>query len=131
MIAADTDILAARRASQELGRAVGFSLTELTFIATAISEVARNILSYAGWGEIRLALEERSGRAGLVVEATDHGPGIANVGAALQNGYQRSSGGGIGLPGAKKLMDEFEIRSIPGQGTTVTMRKWVAAHAAQ
>jgi serine/threonine-protein kinase RsbT len=125
-VAADTDIVEARQAGRELAARLGFSLTDLTMIATAISEVARNITTYAGRGEISLRLVHQSGRRGLVVVARDAGPGIADVDRALEDGYSTGRGMGLGLPGARRLMDDFEIDSAPGLGTTVTMRKWAA-----
>jgi serine/threonine-protein kinase RsbT len=118
------DIVVARQAGRDLAARLGFSLTDLTLIATAISEVARNITSYAGRGEIRLGVEERHGVSALVVEAADEGPGIADIEAALKDGYSSGAGLGIGLPGARRLMDDFEIHSELGRGTTVVMWKW-------
>lgn len=123
-VATSDDILVARQAGRDLAATLGFSLTDLTMIATAISEVARNITSYAGTGEIRLAVAEEQLRVGLVVEAVDEGPGIAEIERALEDGYSTGAGLGLGLPGARRLMDHFEIRSAVGQGTRVTMWKW-------
>lgn len=123
-VGSSDDIVVARQAGRDLAAAIGFSLTDLTLIATAISEVARNITSYAGTGEIRLTVIDEEARVGIVVEAVDDGPGIADVGQALEDGFSTSSGMGLGLPGARRLMDEFEIHSQVGQGTTVVMRKW-------
>ena len=119
------DIVTARTAGRELAARLGFSLTDLTLIATAISELARNITSYAGGGEIRLGVIDEADRTALVVEAVDDGPGIADVQLALEDGYSSGTGMGLGLPGARRLMDEFEIHSELGHGTTVTMCKWV------
>lgn len=116
-------IVAARRAGRELATELAFSLTDITMIATAISEVARNIARYAGCGEIRLGVGERYGHRMLVVEAVDKGPGIPDIERALEDGYSTSSGLGLGLPGARRLMDDFEIWSEPGAGTVVTMWK--------
>lgn len=118
------DIVVARQAGRDLAAGIGFSVTDLTIIATAISEVARNISSYAGSGEIRLTVIDQDARVGIVVEAIDHGPGIADVERALEDGFSTGSGMGLGLPGARRLMDEFEIHSEVGRGTTVVMRKW-------
>ncbi len=101
-----------------------FSSSDLTVIAAAISEIARNILVYAVRGEVQLTLVRQNGRQGLTVEARDDGPGIADIGLALQEGYSTSGSLGLGLPGARRLMDEFHIRSERGEGTVVTMRKW-------
>lgn len=126
-IASDVDIVAARQCGRELAAEVGFSLTDMTLIATAISEVARNITTYAGHGEIRCEPIRKNGHEGLQVVAADEGPGIADLERALQDGFSTGLGMGLGLPGARRLMDEFEIESEPGRGTTVTMRKWLPA----
>jgi serine/threonine-protein kinase RsbT len=118
------DIVTAREAGREMAGRLGFSLTDITMIATAISEVTRNMTSYAGKGELRLYVESRNHRPVLVVEAVDQGPGIEEIEQALEDGYSTSGGLGLGLPGARRLMDEFEIRSSNGHGTTVVMRKW-------
>lgn len=95
-----------------------------TFVATVISELARNIVLYAGRGEITLRLVEKAGRRGITVIASDEGPGIADIGQVLQDGYSTSGGLGLGLPGVRRLMDEFEIVSEVGRGSTVTTTKW-------
>jgi serine/threonine-protein kinase RsbT len=123
------DIVTARQAGRVMASELGFSLTDVTMIATAISEVARNITSYAGSGEIRLLVEERSGRKALVVEAADQGPGIEDVPRALEDGFSTSSGLGVGLPGARRLMDQLEVHSRPGHGTLVLMWKWLPPDA--
>jgi serine/threonine-protein kinase RsbT len=120
------DIVAARQQGRRLAERFGFSGVELTVIATAISEVARNIVMYAEGGQILLSPVERGGRRGLMVVARDHGPGIADVTVSMRDGYSTSGGLGLGLPGTKRLMDEFEIESEVPSGTTVTMRKWLA-----
>jgi len=122
------DIVVARQAGRDLAESLGFSLTDLTLIATAISEVARNITSYTNGGEVRLSTVDEQGRMGLVVEAVDSGPGIADLDRALEDGYSTGAGMGLGLPGARRLMDEFEIHSVVGRGTTVTMKKWAPAN---
>lgn len=103
---------------------LGFPKTDLALIATAISELARNILTYAGEGEIEVAVEEAGGRRGLVITARDQGPGIADIALALQDGYSTSRSLGIGLPGVQRLMDEFEVTSEQGSGTIVRATKW-------
>jgi serine/threonine-protein kinase RsbT len=123
-VSRDADIVTARQLGRELAAKAGFAGSDLTLIATAISEVARNIVSYAENGEILLDLAERNGRRGLLVVAQDHGPGIADIDQAMQDGFSTGKSLGLGLPGARRLMDEFEIASEPGKGTTVTMRKW-------
>ena len=119
------DIVAARYAGHQLARGLGFSLTDVTMIATAISEIARNITSYAGKGAIRIALQDRDGRKALVVRAEDDGPGIANIERALEDGYSTGRGLGLGLPGARRLMDRLIVESAPGRGTVIEMWKWV------
>jgi serine/threonine-protein kinase RsbT len=123
-ITTDTDIVVARQKGRELAERVGFSRTDLTFIATAISEVARNITSYAGRGEIVFRIVDGDGRVGMHMEARDEGPGIGDLQRALEDGYSTAEGMGLGLPGARRLMDEFEVRSAAGSGTTVIMCKW-------
>ena len=122
-IRSDADIVAARQAGRELASRLGFSPTELTLIATAVSEVARNIVRFADVGQIVVELLEQP-RRGVQVTARDSGPGIPDVGEALRDGYSTYNGLGLGLPGARRLMDEFAIVSEIGRGTTVTMTKW-------
>lgn len=119
------DIVAARQAGHHLASELGFSLTDVTMIATAISEVARNITSYAGRGAIRVGVADREGRKALVVRAEDNGPGIANIERALEDGYSTGRGLGLGLPGARRLMDRLIVESKPGAGTVVEMWKWI------
>ena len=122
-IRADADIVAARQAARELASRLGFSRTELTLIATAVSEVSRNIVRFAGSGEVVVELLERP-RPGVRVVARDTGPGIADVERAMTDGYSTYHGLGLGLPGARRLMDEFTLATELGRGTTVTMTKW-------
>jgi serine/threonine-protein kinase RsbT len=125
-INSDLDIVTARQKGRAIAAELGFSATDLTLIATAISELARNIVRYAKQGEIRLqAINTSNGRCGLLVEARDEGPGIPNIARALQDGYSTSGGLGLGLPGTRRLMDEFEIVSEPDSGTVITARKWI------
>jgi RNA polymerase sigma factor (sigma-70 family) len=124
-IQADADIVAARQAARELAARIGFSRTDLTLIATAVSEVTRNIVRFAGNGEIVVEILDQP-RSGVQVVARDTGPGIADVEQALTDGYSTYDGLGLGLPGARRLMDEFAIVSEKGRGTTVTMTKWRA-----
>ncbi|HTQ17085.1 ATP-binding protein [Mycobacterium sp.] len=123
------DIVAARKAGHQLALDLGFSLTDVTMIATAISEVARNITSYAGRGAIRVAVTDREGRKALVVRAEDDGPGIADIERAMEDGYSTGRGLGLGLPGARRLMDRLVVQSALGRGTVVEMWKWVPARA--
>ena len=125
-ITADVDILAVRQKARALAAALHFSSGELTLIATAISEVARNIVVYAQRGEIVLRIVEAGGRRGLMVIARDRGPGIGDIEQAMHDGFSTSGSLGLGLPGARRLMDEFEIVSASGRGTVITMTKWAS-----
>jgi len=124
-IETDGDIVTARQEGRRMASALSFSPSDLTVIAAAISEVARNILSYASRGEVFIQVLQDGKRTGVMVRAQGQGPGIADVGLALLEGYSTSGSLGLGLPGARRLMDEFEIQTEPGKGTVVTMRKWV------
>src|SRR3989441_10391143 len=123
-INSEHDILTARQRGRELAADVGFSGSDLTIVATAISEIARNIVEYAGRGEIVFTLVRDGRSRGIVVVARDEGPGIPDVALAMQDGYSTRKSLGLGLPGARRLMDEFQIVSQVGEGTTVTMKKW-------
>jgi serine/threonine-protein kinase RsbT len=123
-INSDADIVTARQRGRQLASHSGFSLTDAALVATAISELARNIVRYAGQGEIVLRVVQQSDKRAIEVVATDDGPGILDVGVAMQDGYSTSGGLGLGLPGVRRLMDEFEITSEFGKGTTVTVKKW-------
>lgn len=103
---------------------LGFSAADLALIATAISELARNIVLYAKEGEIVLGLSENGDRRGITVVARDEGPGIPDVERALQEGYSTSRSLGLGLPGVRRLMDDFHITSEVGSGTTVVVTRW-------
>lgn len=123
-VTSEVDIVTARQQGRALAATLGFSSGDLALIATAISELARNIVSYATRGEIVFKLVQEGGRRGILVVARDDGPGIANVPKALEDGYSTSRGLGLGLPGARRLMDEFDVDSEVGRGTTVTATKW-------
>jgi len=123
-IDSDSDMVPARAQGRALATELGFSRTDATLIATAISEITRNIVVHVGRGEIVLEPLYENERYGLLVIAKDAGPGIEDVDAALDHGSASGKGLGLGLPGARRLMDEFEIASEPGKGTTVTMKKW-------
>jgi len=125
-ISSDYDIVAARQRGRSLAAELGFTGSDLTIIATAISEVARNIVAYAHSGEVLLGLARENGRRGMIIVARDEGPGIPDIDLALQDGFSTGASLGLGLPGARRLMDEFEIESTIGRGTTVTMRKWIS-----
>ena len=124
-IRSEADIVSARERARELAAHAGFSATDRTLIATAISELARNIVLYAEHGEILLELAEGRNGAGITLVARDEGPGIPSVEAAVRDGFSTSGGLGLGLPGVRRLMDEFEIESAPGKGTRVAVTKWV------
>ncbi len=123
-ITSDSDMVPARAQGRALAITLGFSTTDATLIATAISEIARNILVHVGRGELVIRPLREDTRYGLVVVATDNGPGIPDVEAALEHGHASRGGLGLGLPGARRLMDEFHVASEPHKGTTVTMTKW-------
>ena len=123
-IGSDLDIVTARQRGRALAQQMGFSNSNLTLIATAISELARNILLYAKTGELTLGIDDDNGKAGLVVVARDGGPGIPDIARAMEVGYSTSGSLGLGLPGVRRLMDDFQIVSESGKGTTVTAKKW-------
>ncbi len=128
-INSEIDIVTARQKGRDLAAQLGFTSTELTLIATAISEITRNIVEYAKRGEVCLSIVQQGNKRGIVVIATDKGPGISNIKLAMQDGYSTGKSLGLGLPGAKRLMDEFEIISEVGRGTKVIMKKWVQKNA--
>ena len=123
-VTADVDVVNARQKGRELAAQAGFSSGDQTVIAAAISEIARNILNYAKRGEVLLSVVTNGDRQGVIVVARDQGPGIPDVQRALEDGYSTSGGLGLGLPGARRLMDDFDVTSSVGKGTTVTMKKW-------
>ena len=126
-IRTDADVVTARQEARTMGAALGFSSTDLTLLATAISEVARNITTYAGEGEVLLRVLHDGGRAGIEVVASDQGPGITDVELAMQDGYTTGNGLGLGLPGTRRLVDEFELETEPGVGTRIRLVKWTRA----
>lgn len=124
-VAHEVDIIRARREGRAIAQALGFGNGDLALIATAISEIARNAVVYARQGDVCLRVVQGStGKRGIEVVAADQGPGIADVALAMRDGFSSGNGLGLGLPGARRLMDDFEIVSAVGVGTTVTMRKW-------
>jgi serine/threonine-protein kinase RsbT len=124
-VRSDADIVTARQRGRDLAQQLGFTGSDLTVIATAISELGRNILTYAGNGEIILRPAHAGSKHGIVVVARDEGPGIPDIALAMQDAYSTSNSLGLGLPGTRRLMDEFAIESIVGRGTIVTVKKWV------
>ena len=123
-INSDQDIVAARQKGRVMANELGFSTGDATLVATAISELARNIVSYAHKGQITIKLVNGQNRQGIAVIASDDGPGIADIRQAMRDGFSTSGSLGLGLPGVRRLMDEFEITSQPGRGTIVTVKKW-------
>ena len=124
-IESDADVVTARQRAREMAGALDLTTTDQTLLATAISEVARNITTYAKRGEVLLSVvRDEGGRRGIQVIARDDGPGIENLELALRDGYTSGSGLGLGLPGARRLVDDFDIETAPGQGTKVTLVMW-------
>ena len=123
-IESDADVVTARQRARELAADLELSSTDQTLLATAISEVARNITTYAQRGEVLVSIVQDEERRGIQVIARDDGPGIEDLERALQDGYTTGGGLGLGLPGARRLVDDFSIDSSPGRGTTVTLVKW-------
>ena len=126
-IASDKDIVEARQLARALAEQIGFSPGDATVVATAVSELARNIVDYAAPGEVAVGPVENGSRRGLVLVASDDGPGIGDVALAMRDGFSTAGRLGLGLPGVRRLMDEFEIVSEPGKGTRVTVKKWVSS----
>lgn len=123
-IRSDHDIIVARMSARELAKQIGFSTIDQARIATTVSELARNIVLYASSGTVTLRKIQRNMRLGLEIICADRGPGIEDVERAMQDGASTSGSLGMGLPGAKRLMDEFDLRSQPGHGTTITCLRW-------
>jgi serine/threonine-protein kinase RsbT len=121
----ESGILQARKEARALATELGFDATSQTLIATAISELARNILKYARRGEILLRPVSMNGARGITVVASDEGPGIADLAQAMSDGFSTGQGLGLGLPGTKRLMDDFDLISEVGRGTVVTTTRWV------
>lgn len=124
IIRSEYDIVTARHEIRKLSVELDFSSGEQTLVATCVSELARNIVEYAGEGEIVMSLAENADKRGLVIIAKDEGPGIPDIELAMKDGYSTSKGLGIGLPGCRRIMDDFKIVSRIGKGTTVTVKKW-------
>jgi serine/threonine-protein kinase RsbT len=125
VIERETDIVTARQKGRELAGTIGFGSSEQTLIALAISEITRNIISFAGHGSIKLSRVDSGGRRGILIVARDEGPGIPDIELAMRDGYSTAKSLGVGLPGTKRVMDEFDLDSTVGKGTTITMKKWL------
>jgi len=123
-INSERDIVLARQKGRAMATEFGFTIGNATLIATTISELARNIITYAGKGEIVMSVVRDSDRMGIIIVASDNGPGIPDIPLALRDGFSTSGSLGIGLPGTRRLMDEFNIESQPGSGTIVKVTKW-------
>ena len=119
------DVVRVRQAVRARAVGAGFSLVDQTKIVTAASEIARNTVDYGGGGTARIEVVRNGQRRGVRLTFTDQGPGIADLTMALKDGYTTGSGLGLGLSGAKRLCNEFDVRSTPGQGTVVTLARWV------
>jgi len=129
-IESDADVVTARQRARQLAGELELTSTDQTLLATAISEVARNITTYAVRGEVLLSVvRDDKGREGIQVIARDDGPGIENLELALQDGYTSGGGLGLGLPGARRLVDDFHIETAPGQGTKVTLVMWARSNS--
>lgn len=124
-ILSEADLLAARRRARNLASEIGFSMTEAVGIVAVVSELSRNILMYAGKGMLTMRTISGARRHGMEIVACDDGPGIQDINKALLDGFSTSGGLGYGLPGVRRLVDEFDLDSEPGKGTTVTVRKWL------
>ena len=121
----EQDVVMARQTARKLATECGMRLIDLTKLVTAVSELARNILKYAGRGQIELSVVTRGSQRGLQAVAVDQGPGIESIELAMRDHFSSSQTLGLGLPGTKRLVDDFEIDSTPGHGTRVVVRKWV------
>ena len=124
-ITSDLDVLTSRKIVRDECQSIGFSITDITRIVTAASELARNIFLYAGKGTMELKRVEREGGKGIELIFEDEGPGIEDFESSMQNGFEKFNGMGLGLRGAKRLMDEMEIISEIGKGTKITVKKWM------
>jgi serine/threonine-protein kinase RsbT len=120
----ESDIIAARQRGRDVAAQLGFTPGDLALVATAISEITRNVIAYATAGQMTVTVLQQGRRRGVEIVVQDQGPGIPDLARAMQDGYSTAGGLGLGLPGAKRLMDEFEIESKIGKGTRVVMRKW-------
>lgn len=124
-VSSDKDVVKIREYARDVANEIGFTNNERTLIATAVSEISRNIIEYAQFGKISIVPLSKNSRRGILITAHDNGPGISDINMALQDGYSSGRGMGVGLPGTKRIMDEFKIESKPGSGTKIRMYKWV------
>ena len=123
-VRSDEDVMRVRQVTRQWAIDLGFSLIDQTKIVTAASELGRNTIQYGGGGKATIATVADGGKRGLRLEFIDQGPGIADIAQALTDGYTTGGGLGLGLSGAKRLSDEFDIESGPGKGTRVTIVRW-------
>ena len=123
-VVSEKDIVTARSAARTLAQSLGFGAIDQSRIATAVSELTRNIVRYATDGKGRVTIAATDDRPGIEIVVADDGPGIADIDLVLQDGYTSGGGMGLGLPGTRRLMDEMTIESTPGVGTTIVIRKW-------
>jgi serine/threonine-protein kinase RsbT len=126
-VAAAADIVMARERVRAIAARTGFSVCDSTLITAAVSEISRNIVEHATQGELTITVVFKGAKTGIRIVVADRGPGIADIAQAMKDGYSSRHGMGIGLPGAKRLMDDFEITSNVGVGTTIVMTKWNAS----
>jgi len=130
-VASEADVVLARQTARGLAQRLGFTESDPMFVATAVSEIARNIIVHARRGDIVFSVVRANGKVGLAIVASDEGPGIPDVPLAMKDGYSTVKSLGLGLPGARRLMDEFEVKTTVGVGTTITMKKWVRGGGAR
>ena len=124
-VSSDKDVVKIREYARDIAGSIGFTSNDQTLIATAVSEICRNIIEYAKYGEISIASLCDEPKKGIIIIAEDNGPGIHNITLALKDGYSSGRGMGVGLPGTRRIMDKFQINSRPGHGTKIEMHKWV------
>jgi serine/threonine-protein kinase RsbT len=130
-VTSEADVVLARQTGRSLAQRLGFTESDPMFIATAVSEIARNMIVHARRGEVFFSVVHANGKTGVRIVACDEGPGIPDVPLAMKDGYSTVKSLGLGLPGARRLMDEFEIETTIGKGTTITMKKWVRSGGAR
>lgn len=121
----EKDIIVARQRVREVAKNMNFSITDQTRIITAVSELSRNIFEYAGSGNVIIEITTNATKRGIMVSFIDRGPGISDIDEAMKEGFTSGKGMGLGLPGSKRLMDEFIITSEIGNGTKIVIKKWL------